>query len=203
MAKRTAAATSNLVDQKGNVVTTTANETAAVVAVTEAAAEGKAKGVNKGHRVAVDVYGLTAEQIAAAIAEGQIANVGTTVVQISADANKGKAGFITYEKLVALNFNGQGLLCGGKEGVQVDAPAEGEDTRTDEDKAKGATDHFNYGFDLEVKRELRRILSGLLEGPEKAIKAAVQTLLDNGLAENEDEALAMVKASRLKKGLPI
>ena len=161
------------------------------------------KAASRGHYAAAVVYSLTADQIAEAIADGRIANVGTTDVTISAKVTKTKDESITYEKLIALTADGQAFLCGGKMEPATDAPESGKDERTDEQKAKGACDHFNYGFDLEVKRSLRSKLAELIEGPAKAIAKAAQVMLDNGMADSLDEAVAMVKASRAKKGLPV
>lgn len=193
MAKKQTAAKTNLVS-KGEIVTTTAAEP--VKAET-------AKGESRGHYAATLVYGLTAEAIAEAITAGQLSDGGKTDVTISAKVTKTRDEFVTYDKLVALTFVGQALLAGGKEAPATAAPAEGKDERTEDQKAKGACDHFNYGFDLEVKRELRGKLAELIEGPAKAIAKAATTLLDQGVADTLEEAVAMVKAGRAKKGLPV
>jgi len=182
----------NLVNpKKGEIVTTTAQETGE-----------KPKGESRGHYPATTVYGLTADQIAQGIKDGLIAQVGETAVVIRGKGNV-KDEFVTYDKHIALNDRGEAFLCGGKSEVATPAPEKGEDTRTDAEKAKGSADHFNYGFDLEVKRELRSKLAELIEGPAKAIAKAAQTMLDQGVAETLDDAVAMVKAGRLRKGLPV
>jgi len=178
----------------------------AVKMTTEVVAEPKAetKGELRGTYAATAVYNLSADAIAAAIAEKLIANVGTTAVTISAKIAGTKIDqFVNYEKLIALTAEGQKLLAGGKMEPATDAPESGKDERTAEQKAKGACDHFNYGFDLEVKRDLRGKLAEMIEGPAKAIAKAAQVMLDNGMADTLDEAVAMVKASRAKKGLPV
>lgn len=190
-AKTTKPAISRLVTSDGEVVSNTQIET------TETP-----KGESRGHYSETVVYGLTQDQIDAAINAEQIRSVGNTAVVIRGKGNV-KDEFVTYDKLIALNFDGAKLLCGGKETVATDKPENGEDTRSDAEKAKGAADHFNYGFDLEVKRELRSKLAELIEGPAKAIAKAAQTMLDQGVAETIEDAVAMVKAGRLRKGLPV
>jgi hypothetical protein len=188
MAKKTAVQipASNLVS-KGKIVST---ETTAV-------AEPRMR-VN-----AVTAYGKTAEEIAAAIEAGQIRNVGPTDLTISAKVTKTKDETLVYEKLIALTYEGQAFLTGGKEEPALDLAEGAKDERTDEEKAKGACDHFNYGFDLEVKRILRGKLAELIEGPAKVIAKAAQNLIDNGIADDMETATAVVKAARAKKGLPV
>lgn len=153
---------------------------------------------------ATKAYELSAEQIAAAIEAGDIANVGSTDVTIKVDASKtGKDEVLPYEKLVALTLDGMVLLAGGKVEPATEAPTEGKDERTDAQKQKGACDHFNYGLDLDVKRYLRRILSNEIEGPAKIIAQTAQKLVDAGLFDSLDEAVADVKAKRAAKGLPV
>jgi hypothetical protein len=182
---------SRLVTSKGEVV---ANTTTAV--------EETPKGESRGHHLATTVYGLTQDQLDAAVEAGHILHIGETAVVIRGKGNA-KDEFLTYDKFVALDQQGELIFCHGKGNVATDKPAEGDDTRSAEEKAKGTADHFNYGFDLEVKRELRSLLAELIEGPAKAIAKAAQTLLDQGVADSEEEAIAMVKAGRAKKGLPV
>jgi len=182
---------SQLVTSAGEVVSNTQIETGETP-----------KGESRGHYAESVVYGLSQDQIDAAIAAESIKSVGNTAVVIRGKGNV-KDEFVTYDKLVALNFDGAKLLCGGKEVVATEKPENGEDTRSDAEKLKGAADHFNYGFDLEVKRELRAKLAELIEGPAKAIAKAAQTMLDQGVAETIEDAVAMVKAGRLRKGLPV
>lgn len=152
---------------------------------------------------AVDAYSKTAAEISAAIEAGKIRNVGPTDLTISAKVTKTKDETLVYEKLIALNFEGQSFLTGGKEEPALDLAEGAKDERTEEEKAKGACDHFNYGFDLEVKRILRGKLAELIEGPAKVIAKAAQNLIDNGIADDMESATAMVKAARAKKGLPV
>jgi hypothetical protein len=196
MAKKSVAAkttkpNSRLVTSQGEVVVSNSTETVETP-----------KGESRGHYAESVVYGLSQDQIDAAIAAESIRSVGNTAVVIRGKGNV-KDEFVTYDKLIALNFDGAKLLCGGKEVVATDKPETGEDTRSDAEKLKGAADHFNYGFDLEVKRELRAKLAELIEGPAKAIAKAAQTMLDQGVAETIEDAVAMVKAGRLRKGLPV
>lgn len=199
--KAAATVTSNLV-KNGEVKMTTTETVETEVQDSEA----KPKGVARKHFPAVTAYGKTAEEIAAAINDGRIVNVGETAVTIRAKKGSGgKDEFVTYEKLMAQNKEGEVFFCGGKDAVATKAPETGDDTRTEEQKAKGSADHFNYGFDLEIKRWLRDQLADILEGPANAIKKAAIAALENGIGgvETMEEAVAMVKASRIKKGLPV
>ena len=149
-------------------------------------------------------YKLSADLIAQGIEAGDLANLGSTDVTISAKVSPtGKDETLPYEKLIALTAQGAILLSGGKEVPASAKPETGDDNRTDADKASGMCDYFNYGRDLEVKRELRGKLADELEGPSKIIKAAAQKLVDAKLCETLDEAIAEVKERRVKKGLPV
>jgi len=161
------------------------------------------KGESRGHYSAETVYGLSSDQLAAAVAAGALQPTGDPTAVVIRGKGNTRDEFVTYQKFVAVNFDGAKLLCGGKEVAATEKPETGDDTRSDAEKAKGAADHFNYGFDLEVKRELRAKLAELIEGPAKAIAKAAQTMLDQGVAETLDDAVAMVKAGRLRKGLPV
>jgi hypothetical protein len=153
---------------------------------------------------ATKAYGLTADQIAAAIEAGEIANVGSTDVTIRAKSSPTKKDeVLPYEKLVALNFDGMLLLSGGKMEPKTDAPETGKDERSDDQKLKGAADHFNYGRNLDVNREVSRLLSEQIEGPAKIIKAAAERMVAAGMFTNVDEATAFVKERRAAQGLAV
>ena len=189
---KTDKAKTNLVTASGEVVVSNTIET------TETP-----KGESRGHYSAETVYGLTADQLGNAVTNGWLQPTGDPTAVVIRGKGNTKDEFVTYQKFIAVNFDGAKLLCGGKELIATEKPETGEDTRTDAEKAKGAADHFNYGFDLEVKRELRAKLAELIEGPAKAIAKAAQTMLDQGVAETIEDAVAMVKAGRLRKGLPV
>jgi hypothetical protein len=107
-----------------------------------------------------------------------------------------------YPKLEALTAEGMAILCGGKIEPATSAPDEGKDERTEDQKKAGACDYFNYGYDLTVRAKERAALESALEGPEKAIKKAVDALVANA-GFTADEARAMVIAQRQKQGLPV
>lgn len=125
------------------------------------------------------------------------------VVKISAKASPdNKDHEKEYTRYEALNARGMAALCGGKIEPSTSAPAEGKDERTDDQKANGACDYFNYGFDLDQRASVRASLMGELEGPEKAIAKLVKALVDGGLM-TEPEAREYVVAQRTAKGLAV
>lgn len=107
-----------------------------------------------------------------------------------------------YPKLEALTAEGMAILCGGKIEPATSAPENGKDERTDDQKRTGACDYFNYGYDLSIRAKERAALESALEGPEKAIKKAVDALVANA-GFSPEEARAMVVAQRTKQGLPV
>lgn len=146
--------------------------------------------------------GKLSDAVRQAITDGNVkAELGE--VKISKDASptktEAKQGYV---KLLALNARGMAALCNGKLEPQTAKPEEGEDTRTDDQKAVGAADYFNYGFDLDVRASVRAKLVSSLEGPEKAIAKAVKGLMDNA-GMSETEATDFVKAQRVKAGLAV
>lgn len=102
-----------------------------------------------------------------------------------------------FDALYALDAQGMAILCGGKIEPQTQAPTEGEDTRTEEQKRLGACDHFNYGRILSVRQNVRSALETRLEGPEKSIEKTVKANLVSGMFETEAEAREFV-ITRLK-----
>jgi len=107
-----------------------------------------------------------------------------------------------YTAYFALTARGMSALCNGKIVPATPKPETGKDERTDADKANGATDYFNYGFDLDLRQPIRVALEDSLAGPEKAIDKSVKSLVDGGLM-SESEAREFVIAQRIKKGLPV
>lgn len=107
-----------------------------------------------------------------------------------------------YVAYFAKTGRGMALLCGGKVEPAMVKPAEGKDERTDVQRAPGACDYFNYGFDLDVRQPIRVKLEDSLSGPEKAIDKMVKQLVDGGLF-NEPDARAFVLVKRQEQGLPV
>lgn len=136
---------------------------------------------------------MATELVNAAIAAGHVLAV-TDEVTISDKASPtGKGAKKEYQKLIAQNAQGMAALCGGKIVPATAKPAEGKDERTDEQKAAGACDFFNYGYDLDVRAGIRQELMGTLEGPEKQIKKAFDGVVLMGYSK--DEAKEMLKVS--------
>ena len=137
--------------------------------------------------------------VKAAIEAGHI-KVETKTVEISDKASPTTKGVAAdYQRLYAQNAQGMAAICNGKIVPATDKPAEGKDERTDEEKAAGACDYFNYGHDLEVKAEIRQELMDTLVGPEKGIKKAYDGAVLMGYSKTE--AADLVRNSPKFKGV--
>lgn len=125
-------------------------------------------------------------------------------VKISAKSSPdGKDHTRPYPKVEALTAEGMALICGGKFEPATAKPEDGtKDERTEAEKAAGACDYFNYGYDLSIRATERSKLESELEGPEKAIAKAVKGLVENA-GFDEEGARAVVIAQRTKQGLPV
>lgn len=142
------------------------------------------------------------EMIQAAIDSKDVIAV-TDKVTISEKASpNGKAAEKAYTRLAAQTAKGMAALCAGKIPPATAKPAEGDDTRTDADKANGACDYFNYGYDLDVRAQVRGQLMSELEGPEKSILKAVKALVENA-GFTEAAARDLVIAQRKSANLPV
>ncbi len=151
---------------------------------------------------ATTVYNLTQEQIDAAIEAGDIVQGGIVDVTIKAGAaGNAKDEAQPYEQLLGVTFDGMVLLSGGKQEPQTPRGDDKVDGRTDEQKAKGAPDHFNYGLDLEVKRTLRKQLETEISGPSKIIERTAKLLFEQKMFPSMDAARAHVKSMRAEAGL--
>jgi hypothetical protein len=139
------------------------------------------------------------EMVLAAVKAGDVVSV-QDEVKISEKASPtGKAAVKAYEKLIAVNARGMAALCGGKIEPAKPKPAEGKDERTEQEKAAGACDFFNYGYDLDVRASIRQELMGSLEGPEKTIKKAFDGMVLAGYSKTE--AADLVRNSPKFKGV--
>lgn len=139
------------------------------------------------------------DAVKAAIEAGHVKPV-DAVVEITDKASPtGKGAKRSYTKLLAQDAQGMAAMCDGKINPATDKPAEGKDERTDAEKANGAADYFNYGYDLQVRQEIRQALMGTLEGPEKQIKKSFDGMLLAGYSK--DEAAELVRNSPKFKGV--
>jgi hypothetical protein len=120
-----------------------------------------------------------------AVTDGHIAATEDEVTISDKASPTGKSAKAKYMKLRALDAEGMGILCKGKMEPATDKPKEGKDERTDADKAAGACDFFNYGFDLDVRAGIRQTLMDSLMGPEKLIKKAFDGMLGAGFYKDE------------------
>ena len=173
-------------------------------AVVDGSASGAAVVVDAAAEIAAFIEAETAklsDALKAAIAEGHLTPE-RGEVEIGAKASPTKvAASRFYLQLWANDAQGMAVLCNGKLGCVTPRP-EGDDTRTEVEKAKGACDYFNYGYDLRINANVRAALMATLEGPEKAIKQSVDNCVKN-LGMTEDEARTFVIAQRTKAGLPV
>lgn len=139
------------------------------------------------------------ELVQAAVDAGHVVAV-TDEVTISDKASPtGKGAKKDYTKLIAQDAQGMAALCGGKIVPATAKAAEGKDERTDEQKAAGACDYFNYGYDLDVRAGIRQELMGTLEGPEKQIKKAFDGIVLAGYSKSD--AAEMLRNSPKFKGV--
>lgn len=139
------------------------------------------------------------DMVKAAIEAGHIIVMDAEVEITDKASPTGKGTKRKYEKLLAQNAQGMAAMCDGKIVPGTDKPKEGKDERTDEQKANGACDYFNYGFDLQVRAEIRQSLMGTLEGPEKQIKRSFDGML---LADySKEDAAEMIRNSPKFKGV--
>jgi hypothetical protein len=113
-------------------------------------------------------------------------------VEISDKASPiGKGAKRSYIRLDAVNAQGISQMFDGKIEPMTLKPEEGEDKRTDQQKAKGACDYLNYGYDLERRAQARLQLMNELEGPEKLVKKAVVGMLGIGMEPAEVKATVL------------
>lgn len=146
---------------------------------------------------------MTKEQLDAAVTAGHL-KASKGEVTISAKSSPtGKDESRAYDKFEALDAEGMAILCDGKLEPATPAPAEGKDERTDAEKASGACDHFNYGFDLAVRQRVRGQLASDIEGPAKIIRKTAEDLVKAGLYDSVEAAAEFVKAQRAAKGLAV
>jgi hypothetical protein len=139
------------------------------------------------------------EMIEAAIKAGDVIRMDGEVTVRAANSPNGKDAVKAYDKLVAVSAKGMAALCGGKIVPSTAKPEEGKDERTEEQKAPGACDFFNYGYDLDVRASVRQELIASLEGPEKTIKKAFDGMLLAGYSKAD--AAEMLRVSPKFKGV--
>lgn len=139
------------------------------------------------------------DMIEAAIKAGHVVRVEDEVTISEKASPNGKKAVKAYEKLIAMNAQGMQALCAGKMVPATPKPAEGKDERTESQKAAGACDFFNYGFDLDVRASIRQELMASLEGPEKTIKKAFDGMVLAGYSKTE--AADLVRNSPKFKGV--
>lgn len=137
------------------------------------------------------------EGIVAAILAGDLAHAVEKVTISEKVSPTKKEESREFDALYALTVNGMAILMGGKLDAQTPKPAEGKDERTEQERALGAADHFNYGRILNVRQNVRTALETDLEGPEKSIAKQAKSLVDGGSFETLAEATEFV-IGRLK-----
>ena len=203
MAKRTRRTAANkAVDTTIPVVTATVGTTVQETSVSENTTVETAEVAGRAIVPAETVYNLSTEQIIAAIEAGDIQTGGVVDVTVKAGAvGNVKNEAQPYQQLQAITFAGMVLLSGGKEEPQTPRGDSKVDERTDAQRDKGAPDHFNYGLDLEVKRQLRKQLETEISGPSKIIERTAKLLFEQKMFASMDAARAHVKSMRAEAGL--
>lgn len=138
------------------------------------------------------------EKLQQSIRDGHvIPSIGAVLVGKDASPTK-QAVFREYLKLDSQSGEGMRDIMNGKIKPATPKPAEGKDERTPDQKAAGACDMFNYGYDLDVRAKVRIDLIQSLEGPEKAIANMIKGLR---AGENDDDTIrTIVLASPKFKG---
>lgn len=129
-----------------------------------------------GQTITAESLATLSEGLQAAINEGHIVATYGTVEVTDKASPTGKGSKNEYVRLDAQDASGMALLCDGKMKPATPKPSEGDDKRTDAEKAIGAADYFNYGRDLDVRSGIRQKMMSALEGPEKAVKKFVAAL---------------------------
>jgi len=143
-----------------------------------------------------------ADAIRKAVAEKHIAAVQSKVTIRAKSSPTKKDESQPYIAYFANDARGMSVLCGGKIEPAMVKPEEGKDERTGAQRAPGACDYFNYGFDLDVRQPIRIMLEDSLAGPERAIEKVVKSLVDGGLF-GEKDAREFVVSQRTARGLPV
>jgi hypothetical protein len=142
-----------------------------------------------------------ADAVRQGIADGHIRSVPakSTIRAKSSPTNKDEEQpFINY---VPVDAEGCLILSGNKEQAQTQAPEDGDDTRTEEEKKLGLVDYFAHGFYLkEFNNYYRDLLLDSIAGPEKEIVKAVKNMLAAKMAKTEAGARNKVIAGRILLG---
>jgi len=161
------------------------------------------QGEPKAHFAAELVYDIERAELMAAVERGDLQPAGWKAVTIGkGKSGTGKAEFGLYEKLVALTDAGALFL---SHGVEFGEPVPGKKR-----KPKGKLDFFDYGFDLEAKRPLRKALLKAIAGPGKEIDKAVELMLVHkllnpatGLPHTKETLREMIVNSRAAAGMTV
>jgi hypothetical protein len=140
-------------------------------------------------------------ELKAAVDAGDVSAIEDKVSISDKASPTGKGLERSYIRLGANTAKGMAVLNGGKINPASPKPEQGDDTRTDEQKANGACDYHNYGYDLDARAKIRAGMMTELEGPEKAINKAVKALVDAGMPE--DTARNIIVEQRRKAGLAV
>lgn len=138
---------------------------------------GKEKDVELADRI--EVYELT-EAIQALINSGKIVVDENVVVKI-------EKAYVVYTQLLATDLESMTALSGGP--VELVRNPDGTAKRGEPSVAS----KFNYGNDLDAKREVRQKFEKRVAGPAKTVNKTVEGLVALGYTREEAEALAKAK----------
>lgn len=136
------------------------------------------------------------------VANGDIVADDEAKVTIRAGSGSNKSKFAEVQPVIAyyaVTPLGCLILSKGKaEGMTPRGV--GKDERTEYQKQKGVIDHYNYGFDLDLRRPVREKLDDSLAGPEKAIAKMAKVMVEGGYMDSLEEATLAIIARLRAKG---
>lgn len=142
---------------------------------------------------------MTMTDLITAAIENKDIIVETAKVEVSAKASPdGKVHEKEYSAYRPQTLTGMLALCNGKVEPSTAKPEgkDAKDERTDEQKAAGVCDYFDYAYDLEQRAKIRAQIMATLEGPDKAIEKAakqLEALVTMGLMDREEADAQMAK----------
>lgn len=127
-----------------------------------------------------EVHDLESAEVAAGIADGTILADPNTVVKVGDE-------YIVYTKLEAMTLAAAGILLAGQLDLAI-----GDDGQPKRGEPSVCS-NFNYGFDLNAKRNARQAHEQKVKGPERTINATVAGLMKLGFSREDAEAVAKSK----------
>ena len=132
-----------------------------------------------------EVHSLDDAAIVQGIADGSILADSNVVVKVGDE-------YVVYTKLEAVTLEAAKVLLAGVADLVI-----GDDGQPERGKPSVAS-NFNYGFDLNAKRNVRQAHESKVKGPERTVNAAIANLIKLGFTK--DQAETMVKSAPAVSG---